>query len=127
MKTAQTLIAAALLAVAGSSFADDGRRHGGRHGDLLQTPQEHRQAQQIREGLRRGELTRQEARMLQRQQDRIDAFERRFLADGRLDRHERQRLQELRREAARDIQRERHDREMRVARHDGAYGGRWTY
>jgi hypothetical protein len=127
MKTSQTLIAAALLAVAGSSFAADDRWNGGRHGDLLQTPQEQRQEQQIRDGLRRGELTRQEARLLQRQQTRIDAFERRYLADGRLDRHERQHLQQLRREAARDIQRELHDRETRVARHDGAHDGRWAY
>ncbi len=68
-----------------------------------------RQREWIRKGVRSGELTPWEARELMREQHEIAALEQRFLADGYLDRHERQRLDKELDEAGRNIRIEKHD------------------
>ena len=72
------------------------------------------QRDRIREGVRSGELTRREAGRLVNEQRRIESYERRSrLDDGRLDRHERQRLDQMLDRSNRDIYREKHDRQDR--------------
>lgn len=72
------------------------------------------QRNRIREGIRSGELTRREASRLIYQQRRIEAYERRSrLDDGRLDRQERRRLDQMLDRSNRDIYREKHDRQDR--------------
>jgi hypothetical protein len=77
------------------------RRHGG-----INRRQDH-QRDRIRNGIRSGELTRREAGRLIYQQRRIEAYERRSrLDDGRLDRHERRRLNRMLDRSSRDIYRQ---------------------
>ena len=70
------------------------------------------QEQRIREGLRNGTLTPQEAGRLEAEQQRIRAAEARMRADGRLDSRERRRLERMQDKAGRDIYRENHDRQV---------------
>jgi hypothetical protein len=75
---------------------------------------EYSQRNRIREGIHSGELTRGEASRLINQQRRIEAYERRSrLDDGRLDRQERWRLDQMLDRSNRDIYREKHDRQDR--------------
>lgn len=103
----KTLFAASTFAlvVAAPAFAgvqDPGIQHRERH-----------EARRIDQGIRSGELTRGEARMLRTQQRFIRQEEREFKADGRLTRAERRELRRDLDEASRDIRREKHDGERR--------------
>jgi hypothetical protein len=72
------------------------------------------QRARIRQGIRSGELTRGEAHRLINQQRRIESYERRSrLDDGRLDRHERRRLDQMLDRSSRDIYRQKNDRQDR--------------
>lgn len=76
----------------------------------------HRQIHQkarIREGVRSGELTQEEARALRAQQRAIRAEKRAFKSDGDLSPAERRELQRDQNEASRDIRREKHDNDTR--------------
>jgi hypothetical protein len=75
---------------------------------------EYSQRNRIRDGIRSGELTRREASRLINQQSRIESYELRSrLDDGRLDRNERRRLDQMLDRSNRDIYREKHDRQDR--------------
>ena len=75
---------------------------------------EYSQRNRIREGIRSGELTRGEANRLINQQSRIESYELRSrLDDGRLDRQERRRIDQMLDRSNRDIYREKHDRQDR--------------
>ena len=74
---------------------------------------QHRQAQRLEHGIENGRLTRGEARRLWEQQRRIRALERRFRADGRLDRRERRVLQAKLDEASDAIYRLKHNKRER--------------
>jgi hypothetical protein len=65
--------------------------------------------QRIKEGVRSGAITPQEAERLAAEQRRIRAAEARMRADGRLDPRERARLNQMLNKADRDIYRESHD------------------
>lgn len=69
------------------------------------------QMERITEGVRSGQLTRNEARELIQEQKRIDQLQRRFMADGRMDRGEWAELERRLDEASRDIRAEKHDDE----------------
>ena len=84
-------------------------QRGGDWVDAHQNRQQHR----IDKGVRSGDLTRHEARRLDRGQDRIDRMQRQARDDGRVTRHERRRISEEVARQDRHIYRERHD------------GGRW--
>ena len=68
--------------------------------------------ERITEGVRSGQLTRNEARELIQEQKRIDQLQRRFLADGRMDRGEWAELERRLDAASRDIREEKHDDEF---------------
>jgi polyhydroxyalkanoate synthesis regulator phasin len=84
-----------------------------------------RQAQQERridQGVASGELTRREARRLNREQNVIDKAENRAKADGTVTAKERKRLHHLQDGANADIARQKHDRQDRP-RADKPAGG----
>ena len=66
---------------------------------------ESRQEYRIDRSARRGELTRQEYRQLQRQQHRIDRAQRRAARDGYVSRRERREIQQMQNRASRNIYR----------------------
>lgn len=72
------------------------------------------QQQQIRVGVRRGQLTREEARRLWREQERIADMKRRYTADGRLTLAEMRKLESALNRAQQRIYNERRDRQTRV-------------
>ncbi|MBX6393674.1 MAG: hypothetical protein IRY96_09370 [Burkholderiales bacterium] len=74
-----------------------------------------RQRQEIRAGIRRGELTRQEARKLLREHERIAQLKARYERDGRLSRDEREKLWHALNRVQRAIYNERHDAQRRRA------------
>jgi len=74
---------------------------------------EHREQLRIREGVRSGELTAQEARKLEREQSRIRAAEARAKSDGQLTAKERAKIENRLSHASRDIYRQKHDNQER--------------
>ncbi len=106
MNTSRTLVAAALLTLAGASFA-----HGVPAAQAAYNAVEWRQDQRIQRGLADGSLTRAEANLLMAEQARIDELERIFRADGRLSTIERDYLVRMQQQAGQRIFAERHDRQ----------------
>jgi hypothetical protein len=70
---------------------------------------EHRQDERIKEGVRSGELTRHEAKHLQKEQRRIDRAERRAASDGKVTGVERAKIERMQNHASRSIYRQKHD------------------
>ena len=68
-----------------------------------------RQTQRIRQGIRSGEITRPEVRILKNDQRHIDQAYHRALADGHLNWRDRQRLEKMQDHASRDIYRAKHN------------------
>jgi hypothetical protein len=73
---------------------------------------EHHQQVRINQGIRSGELTRQEARRLEAEQARIRVNER-FARRGGFTPEERRRIQNELNKASRDIDKQKHDRQDR--------------
>lgn len=74
---------------------------------------QHEQRQRIQQGIRSGELTRQEAGRLMTEQRRLEAQERRYLADGFLSRAERVDMTQDLNRARQHIYNETHDAQTR--------------
>jgi uncharacterized membrane protein YebE (DUF533 family) len=72
-----------------------------------------RQMDRIRAGMRSGQITRVEFRELMQEQHHIRGMEQHFLADGRIDAREFQRLDRALDAADRNIRMEKHDRQAR--------------
>lgn len=93
----KTLLAAVLaVAAVAPAFAQ------GSSAPRIDQRQESQQAR-IDQGMRSGELTRQEARTLQQEQARINRTERQAKADGVVTRQERQRITKMQKQADRNI------------------------
>lgn len=75
---------------------------------------QHNQADRIKQGVRSGELTRNEARGLVKEQSAIRQTERQYKADGVLTRDERRDLHQQQNQASRHIYQEKHDGDKRV-------------
>lgn len=73
------------------------------------------QDRRIDQGVASGQLTRREARRLERQQAAIDRAEGKAKADGTVTTQERKRLHRMENEASRDIHHQKHDRQRRGA------------
>lgn len=84
----------------------------GDHAPSVKHRQMHQKAR-IRDGVRSGELTPEEARALRAQQRAIQAEKRAFKSDGHLSPEERRALRRDQNEASRDIHREKHDNDTR--------------
>ncbi|MEK6771573.1 MAG: hypothetical protein AABY62_08050 [Pseudomonadota bacterium] len=74
---------------------------------------QHNQADRIKQGVRSGELTRDEARGLVKEQRDIRQTERQYKSDGVLTRDERRDLHQQQNQASRHIYQEKHDGEKR--------------
>ncbi len=85
--------------------------HHHRHNAVDQ--RQHNQADRIRQGVRSGELTRDEARGLVKEQREIRQTERQYKSDGVLTRDERKDLRQQQNQTSRHIYQEKHDGEKR--------------
>jgi len=104
MLNPKSLACAAALAIASlGAFAQDATPRV----DQRQANQEKR----IDQGIASGELTRREARRLEREQTVINKAENRAKADGTVTKRERVRLHRAQNHASRDIARQKHDRQ----------------
>ena len=74
---------------------------------------QHKQERRIEQGVRSGELTRQEAKGLRQEERNIRREERAFKSDGKLTRAERKDLHRDLNKASKDIYREKHDGDKR--------------
>jgi hypothetical protein len=105
-KSAVVLMVAALAAQASLSALAAERDPGVNH-------RQHRQEHRIEQGVRSGELTRQEAKTLRKEQRNIRREERAAKLDGKLTRAERKDLHRDLNRASKDIDREKHDGDKR--------------
>ncbi len=83
---------------------------------------QHHQTQQIRQGIKSGELTRPEVKHLIREQQRIRKMERKFRSDGELTFKERARLQSSLDRSSHHIYQEKHDTQQRQPAENPAPG-----
>jgi hypothetical protein len=74
---------------------------------------ERREQARIRQGVRSGELTRQEVKKLEKEQGRIKAAEFRAKADGNFTPKEKAHVEKKLNQASRDIYRQKHDNQTR--------------
>jgi hypothetical protein len=85
--------------------------------DTVKTPMVRRrqvnQQKRIHQGVKSGELTRLEARKLEREQARVQRSKVRAKSDGQVTPRERLRLQRQQNKASRDIYRQKHDGQTR--------------
>jgi hypothetical protein len=109
MKGKMILTIAALLAT-GAAMADSPPR-GIRDPHI--NDRQHHQRQRMVQGVRSGELTRQEARGLMEGQRDIRQLERAYKSDGTLTTAERHDLRHEQRQTSRDIYRQKHDGQKR--------------
>jgi len=95
----------------GTAFADD---QAGTHDPAVKA-REHRQQARIRQGVRSGELTKDEAKGLRKEERGIRQEERQFKSDGKLTPAERAKLHSDLNKTSKDIYQEKHDAEKRPA------------
>ena len=74
---------------------------------------ERRQQRRIADGVKDGDLTRKEARKLEKQQAKIHAAEAKAKADGEFTAKERARIQRKENKASRQIYKQKHDKQTR--------------
>jgi parvulin-like peptidyl-prolyl isomerase len=113
---ASALVGAMLALLSFTASAQHDRPYGRSptpHIDRVQAEQ----AQRIAFGVRRGALTRAEARVLQREQEQIARVKERALRDGRVSGAERQRLHALQAQAAQHIAMQLRDADRARGRH----------
>ena len=121
-RTLSLIAAAALGLAAGSSQAEQWGHPSAFAPNLAQEPiehdhydpasidaRQHEQLERIHSGVASGQLSRQEARDLYREEKQIEFTKRSYLADGRLSREEVRDLDRLLDHASADIRREKHD------------------
>jgi Skp family chaperone for outer membrane proteins len=111
MKQLLSLALVSLVLVSTSSFAEPRRHHHPR--DPGVNARQHVQGERIRQGVRSGELTREEARSLMQERRNIRQEERAYKSDGHLTREERKDLHQDLNDLSRDIYHEKHDDEKR--------------
>lgn len=107
MNIRQTLVATALVALAGGAFAQASGPAATPRVDARQA----RQEQRIDQGVASGELNKRETKKLEAEQNRIDRVEDRAKADGVVTKGERAHLTHMQNKASRDIHHQKHDRQ----------------
>jgi hypothetical protein len=111
------VLAGLVLLASGATFAQTPAPK-----DPLATPKidqrEANQEKRIAQGEASGQLTRREARRLNRGEARIDKAEDHAAADGKVTGQERKRIAHMQRAESRDIAHEKHDRQVDL-NHDG--------
>lgn len=110
MKTRISLLLSALVLISSQAFAEPPQRRAHDPGvNARQDRQDHR----IQQGVRSGEITRDEAKQLRQERRDIKQEERAYKADGKLTREERKDLHQDLNDLSKDIYREKHDGEKR--------------
>ena len=97
----------------------------GKFQDRITTLRQTRQAGRIKHGVRSGQITRPEAKRLRTQQRRINRAYHRMTADGRYDRYERRRMQQMQYRASQHIYRAKHNPARRHHYHHHPYDYRY--
>lgn len=112
MKTTISLLLASLAIFAGQAYAEQGaRQHRPRDPGVNQ--RQHNQQQRIKQGVRSGELTKEETKDLRNQRNAIRQEEHAYKADGKLTREERKDLHQDMNALSKDIYQEKHDGDVR--------------
>jgi len=112
MKTTISLLLASLAIIAGQAYAEQGaRQHRPRDPGVNQ--RQHNQQQRIKQGVRSGQLTKEETRDLRSEQKAIRQEERAYKADGKLTKEERKDLHKDMNDLSKDIYQEKHDADVR--------------
>lgn len=104
---------AVLMIATAPAFAEHGARGGHHPRDPGVNARQHHQHARIAQGVRSGELTRDETRKLVKEERSIRQEERAYKADGKLTREERKDLHQDMNKVSRDIYAEKHDAERR--------------
>jgi len=112
MKTTISLLLASLTIFAGQAFAEQGaRQHRPRDPGVNQ--RQHNQQHRIQQGVRSGQLTKEEVKDLRSEQKAIRQEERAYKSDGKLTKEERKDLHQDMNELSKDIYQEKHDGDTR--------------
>ena len=112
MKRNSVMFAVAIVCVIGFSIAANAQTD--RHRSRGINAREARQERRIDQGIYSGELTKNEIRRLEREQNRIERVEDRYRTSGNgLSPRERERLERALKHSSRDIYRQKHDRQDR--------------
>ncbi len=109
MKTSIYLMVGCSLALASATFGAGIRDRG-------VNARQREQQGRIQEGVRSGELTKSEAKGLEKEERNIRVEERQFKSDGKLTAEERQKLHSDLNKTSKDIHTEKHDAEVRAPR-----------
>ena len=112
MKTTISLLLASLTIFAGQAFAEQGARHH-RPRDPGVNQRQHNQQHRIQQGVRSGQLTKEEAKDLRSEHKAIRQEERAYKSDGKLTKEERKDLHQDMNELSKDIYQEKHDSDVR--------------
>lgn len=109
MKTTLSILLASLVVISGQAFAE--RPH--RPHDPGVNKRQHQQQHRVNQGVRSGELTRDETRQLREERRAIRQEERAYKSDGKLTREERKDLHQDLNDLSKDIYTEKHDDDKR--------------
>ena len=109
MKTTLSILLASLVIISGQAYAERPHRP---HDPGVNARQE-RQQHRVKQGVRSGELTRDEARQLREERRAIRQEERAYKSDGKLTREERKDLHQDLNDLSKDIYTEKHDGDKR--------------
>lgn len=109
MKTTLSLMLAALVLVAGQSYAGQGQRQ--RNHD--QGQRQHNNKERIQEGVRSGELTKEEVKGLREERNAINQERREYRSDGVMTKEEKKDLRQDMNELSKDIYEQKHDSDVR--------------
>lgn len=112
MKTTISVLLASLVIIAGQAYAEPGARHHGPR-DPGVNQRQHNQQDRIKQGVRSGQLTKEERKGLRSEQKAIRQEERAYKADGKLTKEERKDLHQDLNDLSKDIYQEKHDGDMR--------------
>lgn len=112
MKMTISLLLASLTIFAGQAFAEQGARHH-RPRDPGVNQRQHNQQHRIQQGVRSGQLTKEETQALRSERKAIHQKERAYKADGTLTKEERKDLHQDMNDLSKDIYQEKHDADVR--------------
>ena len=111
MKTTLSFILASLVIVAGQASAEEqAPRHP--RDPRINARQQHQQ-QRIKQGVKSGQLNREEAKQLRHEEKAVRQEERAYKSDGTLSKEERKDLHQDLNNLSKDIYQEKHDGEVR--------------
>lgn len=112
MKTTINLLLASLVILAGQAYAETGAQLPLPHDPGINKRQ-HNQQHRVKQGVRSGQLTKEERIALRNQKMVIRQEERAYKADGQLSKDERKDLHQDMNNLSKDINQQKHDAEVR--------------